>query len=450
METNTDSQEVQVQGVEGGADAMEKRENALERRVDLSVSLLDVENETEARLKRMVHKVKLSGFRPGKAPLKIVRQQYGYQTRNEVLNEAIDLAFSEMVKTQQLKVAGYPRFEAKQGSADGLFEFSAVFEVFPEFKTAELSGEKVVCVSLEVGEPEVDKTIDVLRKQRVRYEDADRPAEKGDRVVIDFAGKIDGKPFEGGQAEKYHFMLGEGTMLAGFEENIATMKVGENKSFEMVFPDDYHAKDLAGKTASFDVTVHAVQVPILPEIDAEFARMLGIADGDLVKMREEVKLNLEREVKRRLRARNKDAVMDMLLQAHPIEVPNALVDMEVQRLMQNMTEDLQMRGMAPKDLNMQPDWFVDRARRRVTLGLVVAQMVKTLELGAKPEQIKSMVEEFAQSYEDPDEVIRWYFAQRDRLAEVEALVLEENVVDWVLSNVQVENKVIVFDELMGR
>ncbi|HJW04077.1 MAG TPA: trigger factor [Azospira sp.] len=424
--------------------------SALERRLDLSVAIADLDKETDERLKRMGKNVKLPGFRPGKVPFTMVKQQYGAQARHEALADAIDRAFGEAVTAQKLRVAGYPRIEAKPSESTTHVEFSAIFEVYPEFALGDVSASSVERPSFEVTGVEVDKTLDILRKQRISFAKAERAAAKGDRVVIDFLGKKGGEPFQGGQATDYPFVLGEGMMLADFETNVEGLKAGDAKTFDMTFPEDYFAKDLAGQAVQFEITVKEVQAPVLPEVDAEFAKLMGIADGDVAKMRAEIEGNLSREVKKRIQARIKDQVMEALLQANPIDVPNALIESEVERLMQAARADMDARGFKGKDLPVKPEWFGDQAKRRVTLGLVLSELVKTENLYAKPEQIKAMVDEAAQSYENPEEVVRWYYAQPQRLAEVEAVVVEDNVVAWVLERAKVTDKVADFEELMGR
>ena len=424
--------------------------NELERRVDLSIAIADVEKEMEQRLKRMGKNMKMPGFRPGKVPFSIVKQQYGDQARHEVLSEELDRVFGETVTEKKMRVAGYPRIEPKTTESATHLEFSAIFEVYPEFTPGDLSAAEIERPTLEVSAAEVDKTLDILRKQRVSYEDADRAAAKEDRVVIDFLGKKDGVPFQGGQASDYPFVLGQGMMLPDFENAVEGAKAGESKTFDLTFPADYHAKDLAGQTVQFDITVKQIQGPKLPEVDAEFARSMGIADGDVEKMRAEIEANLKREVKRRIEGKIKDQVMEALLATNPITVPVALVDMEIQRLMQAARQDMEQRGMKVADLPIQPEWFADQAKRRVTLGLVLAEVVKTENLQATPEQVRAMVEETAASYEQPEEVIRWYYAQPQRLQEVEGVAIENNVVAWVLGKAKVSDKAAVFDELMGQ
>jgi len=424
--------------------------NELERRVDLAIAIADVEKEVEQRLKRTGRNVKMPGFRPGKVPFSIVKQQYGDQARHEVLSEQLDRVFGETVTEQKIRVAGYPRIEPKTSESTTHLEFTAIFETYPEFAPGDLSAAEIERPVLEVGAAEIDKTLDILRQQRVSYEDADRAAAKEDRVVIDFLGKKDGVPFQGGQANDYPFVLGQGMMLPDFENAVEGAKAGESKTFDLTFPTDYHAKDLAGQTVQFDITVKQVQAPKLPEVDADFAKSMGVADGDVAKMKAEIEANLKREVKRRIEGKVKDQVMEALLKANPITVPTSLVDMEVQRLMQAARQDMEQRGMKTKDFPIQPEWFADQAKRRVTLGLILAEVVKTEKLQATPEQVKAMVEETAQSYEQPEEVIRWYYAQPQRLQEVEGVAIENNVVAWVLSKAKVTDKAAVFDELMGQ
>jgi trigger factor len=349
-----------------------------------------------------------------------------------------------------MRVAGYPRIEPKATESSTHLEFSAIFEVYPEIALGDLSTADVERPTLEVGPAEVDKTLDILRKQRVSYETTDRAAANEDRVVIDFLGKKDGEPFAGGQASDYPFVLGQGMMLPDFEKAVTGCKAGDAKSFDLTFPADYFSKDLAGQTVQFDITVKEVQAPKMPEVDAEFAKSMGIADGDVAKMRAEVEANLKREVKRRIESKLKDQVMEALLKTNPITVPNALVEMEVQRLMQAARQDMEQRGMKSKDFPIQPEWFADQAKRRVTLGLILAEVVKAEKLHATPEQVRAMVEENAASYEQPEEVIRWYYAQPQRLGEVEGVVMEANVVAWVLGKARVSDKAAAFDDLMGQ
>ncbi len=430
----------------------QESQSSLERRIDMSVPMAAIDQEVATRLKRMARSVKMPGFRPGKVPMKIVEQTHGAQARSEAIGAAVEKAFVEQVREQNLRVAGYPRIEPKQAEGEGsseALEFTAVFEVYPEIVPAELKDSEIERPVLEVGDAEVDKTLDVLRKQRTTFEAADKAAESGDRVSIDFTGRKDGEVFEGGQAQDFPFVLGAGAMLKDFEDAVGGLKVGESKTFDMTFPEDYHAANLAGQTVQFEVTLKKVEAPRLPEVDADFARAMGVADGDVAKLREEVKTNLEREVKRRIQAKVKEQVMEALLAANPIDVPKALVEAEAQQLAENAKRDLEARGMKTKDIPVNASWFMDQAVRRVKLGLIMAELVKAKELHAKPEQIRALVEEMAQSYEDPAELVRWYYAQPERLAQAEAVVIEDNVVAWAVAEAKTTDKAVSFDELMG-
>ncbi len=434
----------------------------LERRITITVPLADVQAEVEKRLKIRARSAKAPGFRPGKVPMKMVAQQYGYQVETEVLNDRVGRAFSEAASENNLRVAGYPKIEPKsgEGAGEGVVAFDATFEVYPEVKIGDLSAAEVEKVKGEVTDAEIDKTIDILRKQRVHYHvkgeqgahgdgGADQSAQNGDRVTVDFVGKIDGVEFQGGKAEDYAFVLGEGRMLSEFENAAIGLKVGEAKTFPLAFPEDYHGKDVAGKTAEFTITMKKIEWAHLPEIDAEFAKSLGIADGDLNKMREDIKVNLEREVNGRVKSKTKDSVMNALINASELDVPKALVDQDVERLIEMARQDMAQRGMNVKDMPFPPELFTAQAERRVRLGLILAEVVKANKLEATQEQVKAQVEEFAQSYEDPQQVLKFYYSDRRRLAEVEALVLEENVVNYVLGKAKVTEKPVAFDELMG-
>ena len=445
METNAANTDTDAPVEAGVATA-----NALERRIDLSIALADLDKDVDQRLKRLGKNMKMSGFRPGKVPAHIIRQQYGEQARHDALSETLGSLFSEAVTAQKLRVAGSPKIETRDGGSTTHIEFSAVFEVFPEITLSDLAAIEVERPTLDVGPAEIAGTIEILRKQRVRYEPVDRAAASGDRVSIDFLGKKDGVPFQGGQGQDYQFVLGEGKMLADFENAVIGTRPGESKSFEMTFPSEYFSKELAGQTVTFEITVKEVGEAILPEIDADFARALGVDDGDLVKMRSEIEANLRREVKKRLQAKVTAQVMDSLLQANPIDVPSALIEKEIERLMQVARQDMEQRGMKVKDLPMQREWFVEQATRRVRLGLILAEIVKLNDLKARPDQVRAQVEEAAQSYEHPEEVVRWYYAQPERLGDFESAAIEANVVDWVLAAVKVQDKPVAFAELMGQ
>lgn len=427
----------------------------LERKITLSLPMSSIQSEVENRLKRLARTVKMDGFRPGKVPLSVVSQRYGYSVQYEVINDKVGEAFTNAANEAKLRVAGQPRITEKEGAPQGEVAFDAVFEVFPEVQIAGLSAAQLEKFTAEVDEAAIDRTIDILRKQRRSFAERalDAVAQDGDRVTVDFEGKIDGEPFEGGKAEDFQFIIGEGQMLKEFEDAVRGMKVGESKTFPLAFPEDYHGKDVAGKTADFLVTLKQIEAGHLPEVDEAFVRSLGIADGSIEGLRADIRKNLEREVKARLQARNKQATMDLLLTQAELDLPKASVEAEIARLREDMLADLKRRGM--KDVEkfqaqLPDDIFRAQAERRVRLGLIVAELVRANELEPKPEQVKAHVEELASSYEHPEEVVRWYYSNPERMTNVEALVLENNVTDFVLGKAQVTEKTLSFDDLMGQ
>ncbi len=421
----------------------------LERRLSMSVPAESVEKQVDERLKKLARNVKLPGFRPGKVPMKIVAQQYGPQVRYEVLGESVQKAFADAVKEANLKVAGNPKIEPKDAGDQTTIAFSATFEIYPEFKVGSVAEKTIERPSAEVDDAAVDRTIDILRKQRTTFEKVDRAAGDADRLTIDFEGKIDGESFPGGSAKGFAFVLGEGRMLAEFEQAARSMKAGETKEFDLTFPADYHGREVAGKAARFSISVAEVSEPRLPALDEAFAKTLGVADGDIAKMRTEVKANVEREMAKRVESKVKAQAMQALLDATPLELPKSLVDMETQALVQRATEDLKGRGMDIEKLPIDPQAFETGAKRRVALGLILAELSRTENLQPKPQQVRAMIETESQSYENPAEVVKWVYMQPQRLSEMEGLALENNVVSWVLSKAKVVDKAIPFDELMG-
>ena len=424
----------------------------LERRITLSVPTQQISSEVESRLKKLSRTVKADGFRPGKVPMSVVAQRYGYSVHYEVMNDHVGRAFNDAATEAQLRVAGAPRITQKDEAPEGQMVFDATFEVYPDVQIGDLSAAELETVSAEVTEDAIDRTIEILRKQRRTF--AQRPAgegaAEGDRVTIDFEGKIDGEPFAGGKADGFQFIIGEGQMLEQFDKAVRGMKVGESKTFPLQFPADYHGQDVAGKEADFRVSVTKVEQQKLPEVDEAFVKSLGIEDATLQSLRDSVKKNLEREMRMRVLARNKSAVMDVLIAQSTLDLPKALVGNEVERLMASAREDLKNRGI--KDAENAPlpqELFQAQAERRVRLGLVVAELVRVHNLQAKPDQLQAHIEEMSQSYEKPAEVMRWYLSDRSRMAEVEAMVVEKNVTDFVLSKAKLMPRQLGFDELMA-
>ncbi len=425
----------------------------LERKIVLTLPTSVIANEVDARLKKLARTVKQNGFRPGKVPMNVVAQQYGYSVHYEVMNDKVGEAFAVAANEAKLRVAGQPKISENEASAEGTMSFDAVFEVFPEVKIADLTTAEVEKLTAEVSDPAIDKTLDILRKQRRTFAQRaiDAPAQDGDRVTVDFEGKIDGEVFTGGKAEDYQFIVGDGQMLKEFEEATRGMKSGESKTFPLAFPAEYHGKDVAGKTADFLLTIKKIEAAHLPEVNDALAKSLGIADATVVGLRADIKKNLDREVKARLLAKNKQAVMDALVSKAELDLPKASVQAELERMIAGARADLKQRGI--KDAENTPipeDIFRPQAERRVRLGLVVAELVRANALHAKSEQVSNHIEELAASYEKPMDVIRWYGSDKNRMAEVEAIVIENNVTDFVLSKAKVTEKATTFDELMAQ
>ena len=423
----------------------------LERRLSLAVTIAAIQQETRSRLVQIAKSMRVPGFRPGKVPIKMVEQTHGQQVSSEVLGDAVSKSFSDAVASHGLKVAGDPRIEPvmpTDGAVLSEYLFSATFEVFPEFALPSPADQTFKRFASPVGDAEIDRTIETLRRQRTHWEAVERPAQDADRVTIDFRGSLDGVEFQGGSAENFPFVLGEGKMLGDFETGVRGASTGEQRTFTVHFPDDYQAENLAGKAAQFDITVRLVEEPVLPELDADFAVQFGIPDGDLERMRADVRANLEREVAQRLRARTKSQIMDRLTELTQFDLPTALVRAEAARMVEGAQAELKQRGIDTAQMPVPPDAFQVQAERRVRLGLIIGELVRTHKLQARPDQIRRQIEEFAQAYEDPGELIRWYYSDRERLADVEALVVEQNVVDWVLEQGKTEEVSLGFDELM--
>ena len=425
----------------------------LERKITLTLPVGTIQSEVDSRLKRLARTVKMDGFRPGKVPMTVVAQRYGYSVHYEVMNDKVGEAFSVAANEARLRVAGQPRISEKEGAPEGEMQFEAIFEVYPEVKLGDLSTAEIEKISADVSDAAIDKTIDILRKQRRTFAQrpADAPAQESDRATIDFEGKIDGEAFAGGKADDYQFLIGDGQMLKEFEDAVRGMKSGDSKTFPLNFPADYHGKDVAGKQADFLVTVKKIEAANLPDVNDALAKSLGIAEATVDALRADIKKNLEREVKFRVLARNKNAVMDALIAHAELDLPNASVQSEVARMIEGARSDLKQRGIKDADKAPIPEEvFRPQAERRVRLGLVVAELVRSNELQAKPEQLKAHIEELAASYEKPQEVVRWYLNDNSRMAEVEAVVIENNVTEFVLGKAKITDKAVSFDELMAQ
>jgi trigger factor len=428
--------------------AVQNTPSPLERNIKVSVPIAQIEAEIATRLKQLARTAKMQGFRPGKVPIKMVERQYGFQVRQEVVTDTVQKSFADAVREQRY-IRGSERFQpvpVSEGASN--VEYEATFEVYPEVSIGDVSSGKVVRPVTKVTDANVDATLETLRKQRAKYEPAERAAANGDLVNIDFEGLIAGQPFEGNKAANFTVILGEHRMLPAFEEAMVGLKKGESKTFPLTFPQDY-AEALKGKTADFTVTVNQVAEPKLAPVDAEFAKSLGVQDGDVARLKKEVRENMEKEVDKRIKSQVKEQVMDALHAAASFEVPRALLDSEIQRMQQQAVEDLKQRGMTTQDLSLPPDLFTDRASRRIKVGLLVAELVKKNDLAPKPDQVRKVIEQHAESFEQPEQLVRWYYGDPARLAEVEALVMEDNVVEWAMGKMKIEDKPTDFDELMG-
>ena len=424
--------------------------SALERRLNASIPQQAIRGEVAARLKKIGRTARISGFRPGKIPAKILEQHYGAQARQEALGDALQHSFAEAVQLNNLRVAGYPQFEIRTNDPNAdLIEYSATFEVYPEVAMGDLSGETVERLVCELTQADVDGTIATLRKQRAVFEPVDRAAQTEDQVRIDFTGRLDGEIFQGGEAMDYPFVLGVGRMLPEFEAAVLGMKAGDTKSFDMTFPDDYHGKNVAGRQVTFTITLHRVEEPKLPEVDADFAESIGITNGDVGKLESEIRANLQREVESRLKARNKEAAMEALLKVASFDLPKSLVEWEVQNLMRQTMQDMESRGMKMRDVRLPPELFTERAIKRIKLGLIFAELAQKHDLMAKPEQVRALVDGYAQSFDRPEEVVNWLYANPSQLQEMENLALEGNVANWVTGQTKTTDKAVSFKELMG-
>lgn len=422
----------------------------LERRMTVTVPMKPIENEINQRISQLMRTAKLPGFRPGKVPAKFVRQQYGAQARDDALTNAVERSFSEGVELNKLRVAGYPNIEHKPfADADKEFEYVATFEVFPEVEIGDLSKVKIERPTLEVAEVDVKRTLDVLVKQRATYEPVKRAAKKGDKVKLGLSASIDGNEVESTGAQTIDLVIGEGGRVPQFDDNLVGAKADTEATFEITYPADHQPEQLAGKTVSYTVNFVEVAQMKLPEIDAGFAKTLGVDDGDVEKMKAEIKESLSQEVSKRVRQSVKEQVFDALVSNAKFTLPNALLGMEIERLMQMSRQNLQQRGVDLANVTLEPSMFEEQAKRGATLRLVLMHLVNENSLQANADQVRAMVDQFSVSFERPEDVVRWYYDDVKRLDEPAALATEENVVNWVLAAAKVTDKKVKFDDLMG-
>ena len=427
--------------------------DGLERRIEVAVALADVEKHVKEELKKVARTAKAPGFRPGKVPMAMLERSHGPGVRYDVINREVGRALDTALAATGLRIAGAPSLEAKtDGVPEGTLVFNAVFEVYPEIELPDISTVEVSKSVCAVTDAEIERTVNILREQRAQYVAEDgRVAVDNDQVKIDFVGKLDGVAFEGGTGEDFPFVLGKGRMLSEFEDAVRGMKAGETKTFPLTFPEDYPGKEVAGKTAEFTVTVKEVGRPELPEVNEEFAKSLGQAEGSVEKLMTDIRQNIEREVEVRLAARTKNSVMKALLEKASFDVPKALVNNEVENRVAAAREELKQRGLPNADtVPIPPETFAEEAQRRVRLGLMIGELINKGGLQAKPEQVRAKIEKFALNYEQPAQVVSYYLSDKQRRAEIEAIVLEDNVVDHVLAQAKVTDDPVAFEELMGQ
>lgn len=422
----------------------------IERRMTVTIPLAELESVINRRLSEISRTAKFSGFRPGKAPMGLVSQQYGAQARDEVFAKAVETSFSDAVVENKLRVAGYPNIEHKPFAEEATeLEYVATFEIVPEIKVGDVKKIKVEKPILSVTDKDVDKTIDVLVKQRVSYTPVKRASKKGDRINIDLTASIDGEQVESTNNKGMDIVLGEVGRIEAFDKELTGGKAGATKEFEIEYPADHDPAQLAGKKVSYTVVYNSVSEPVYPEVDKAFAKTLGVEDGDVQKLRAEIQSSLEQEVEKRIKSRVKEQVFQGLVDVTELEVPKAMISSEIERMMQMTARNLQQRGMDPKAIKLQPQMFEEQAKRSSSLRLILSELVNTENLQADADQVKAMVEGFAQNYEQPAQMVDWYYADVKRLDEPMALATEENVVNWVLAKAKVSESKIKFDELMA-
>jgi trigger factor len=408
----------------------------LQKRMTVEVPAAQVEQAVEQRFQRIARSVRLDGFRPGKAPLRVVRQRFGDQARREAYGELIESSFQQAATQENLRVVAQPRIELRDAEG-GALGYVATFEVMPEIRLNDLSGAVIKRPTATVEDSDVDTMIDNLQRQRTNWIEVERPARDGDTLQISFEGTIDGQPFPGGSADHVPLTLGSGSMIPGFESGLVGAAKGDVRHLDVSFPADYRVADLAGKPAAFEVTVHRVNEAQLPELDAAFVKSFGVADGTVESLRADVRANMQRELEQRLEAALKERVMNLLMERNPLDIPAALVADEARRLRDQAKGDLTRAGHSSA-LELPLSLFEEQARKRVWLGLLVGEVIRSQALEVDSERVRRKIERLAESYEQPEDVVSWYYANREALRPVENLVLEDQVADWVVSRLQVE------------
>ncbi|SDS40809.1 trigger factor [Halopseudomonas xinjiangensis] len=418
--------------------------SGLERRMTVGIPAERIENEVNKRLQQTASRARVDGFRPGKVPMSVIRKRFGGSARQEVIGEVIQSSFYEAVVQEKLNPAGAPSVEPKQLDEGKDFEYIATFEVYPEVQLADFSGISVERIDADVTDADVEKMLDILRKQNTSYQNVERAAQNDDQLTVDFTGRIDGEAFQGGTASNTQIVLGSGRMIPGFEEGLVGAKAGESRTLNVTFPEDYQNLELAGKSAEFDVMVHAVAEPTLPELNDEFFARFGVEEGGMEGFRAEVRKNMERELRQAIKSKTKTQVMDGLLATNEVEVPRALISSEIDRLRQQAVQQFGGANIKPEQLPA--ELFEEQAKRRVSLGLIVAEVVKQNDIKPDNDRVRAMVEDLASAYQEPQQVINWYYQNEQQLAEIQSVVLEEQVVDTVLQKAKVTDKQVAYED----
>lgn len=419
--------------------------SALERQMTITVPAERIDNDVDKRVQQTARTVRIDGFRPGKVPLKVVKQRYGAGIRQDVVGEVVQKSFFEAVQQEKVMPAGSPKIEFKNDEDGKDFQFVATFEVYPEITLADFSSAEIEKQTSEVTDADVDTMIDTLRKQQATWTEVEREAEDGDRVKVDFEGFIDGEAFEGGKAEGTDIVLGSNSMIPGFESGIVGKKAGEEFELNVTFPEDYQAENLKGKDAVFKTKVISVSAPELPELNDEFFSKFGLDVSDLEGFKTEVGANMGRELKNALKAKLKDQVFTQLVDINGIEVPTSLVDSEIDNLRKQAVQ--QFGGGAEIDPNMLPkEMFEEQAKRRVTVGLLVQEIIKANDIKADDARVAEAIQEMASTYQEPQQVIDWYNSNEEMLNQVKSLVLEDQVVDHLLESAKVTEVAVAYEE----
>ena len=418
--------------------------SGLERRMTVGIPAERIENEVNKRLQQTAGRARIDGFRPGKVPMSVIRKRFGASARQEVIGEVIQSSFYEAVVQEKLNPAGAPSVEPKELDEGKDFEYIATFEVYPEVTLADFADIAVERIESEVTDADLDKMLDTLRQQHTSYEAVERAAEDGDQLTIDFTGRIDGEAFQGGTASGSKLVLGSGQMIPGFEDGLVGATAGETRTVSVTFPEDYQNLDLAGKAAEFEIIVHEVAAAELPELNEEFFARFGVEQGGLEDFRAEVRKNMERELRQAIKGKTKTQVMDGLLKINEIDVPKALVSSEIDRLREQAVQQFGGANIDPSQLPA--ELFEEQAKRRVSLGLVVAEIVKQNDIKPDNDRVRAMVEELASAYQEPEQVVNWYMQNEQQLAEIQSVVLEEQVVDTVLQKAKVTDKTVSYED----